>query len=186
MRDLVTLSVKLAAMMLIAALCLGATNMITAGPIQTQERRLAEAARSEVLPGAEGFEAFDLPQAPASIVGAYRSTGGVDGYVFEVSTSGFGGAMGVTVGIAQDGTVSGVRVGTHSETPGLGSKSTDESFYGQYAGKAAMGDALSVVKRAPKDNEIQAITAATITSRAVTGAVNDAMEAYKAAIGGAQ
>ena len=66
----------------------------------------------------------------------------------------------------------------HSETPGLGAKSTEPEWQAQFKGKA-LKDALAVTKQDPaKPNEIKAITAATITSRAVVTGVNAAREDY--------
>ncbi len=180
MRKMMELPVKLAVMMLIAALCLGATDMITQEPIARQERALAEALRVEALPGASSFTLEALPGgAPESLLAAYSAP---EGYVFEVSAGGFGGPIAVTVGISSGGTVAGVRIGTHAETPGLGAKATDEAFYGQFTGKPARP--LSVVKSGVGADTVQAITAATITSQAVTDAVNDAVAAYELVRGG--
>ena len=81
------------------------------------------------------------------------------------------------VGIKSDGTIVGINIGNMSETPGLGAKSKEESFYGQYVQKPATE--LSVVKGgAAGETEIQAISGATITSDAVTNGVNTAVEVY--------
>jgi electron transport complex protein RnfG len=178
---MIELPAKLAVMMLIAALCLGATNMVTAAPIQQQQEMQAESLRREVLPDASSFTPIEIEGAPAALLAAYEAP---EGYVFEMNASGFGGAMGVTVGINQEGILQGMRIGTHSETPGLGTKAAEEPFFGQYAGKAAQP--LTVTKSTPGDGEIQAITAATVTSTAVTNAVNDAIACYALLKGGAQ
>ena len=90
-----------------------------------------------------------------------------------VTAKGFGGDIQLTVGV-KDGVVTGVRIGTHSETPGLGARAAEEKFYGQFTGKSG---ALSVIKTGEAgDSEINAITAATITSTAVTNAVNEALD----------
>ena len=66
----------------------------------------------------------------------------------------------------------------HSETPGLGAKSTEPAWQAQFKGKP-LKDALAVTKQeASKPNEIKAITAATITSRAVVTGVNAARDDY--------
>ncbi len=93
------------------------------------------------------------------------------GYCMEVLPSGFGGTLTVVVGINSDGTVAGAKVTKHSETPGLGAKSqSDPTWIVQFAGKPADGS-LAVTK---DGGDINAITGATITSRAVTKAVNTA------------
>ena len=107
---------------------------------------------------------------------AGQAGGQTVGYVFEMSVNGFGGEMKLTVGIAQD-QVTGVRIASHSETPGLGANADSDSFLSQYVGKGA---GISVIKAGtPAENEILAVTAATISSRAITDAVNEAMDYYE-------
>ena len=94
------------------------------------------------------------------------------GYVITV-TAKDGSQANITfsVGIANDGTVNGYSITSISETPGLGDKAKTEEFSGQFAGKQV--DAFSVVKSAPaSDSEIEAISGATITSKAMTNGVN--------------
>jgi electron transport complex protein RnfG len=71
-----------------------------------------------------------------------------------------------------------MRVGNHQETPGLGANATLSDFYGQYVDKSTESE-LTVVKAGASGNEIQAISGATITSKAVTKGVNIAVAAYK-------
>ena len=93
------------------------------------------------------------------------------GYCMEVLPSGFGGTLTVVVGINTDGTVAGAKVTSHAETPGLGAKAqADPTWIPQFAGKPADGS-LAVTK---DGSDIVPITGATITSRAVTKAVNTA------------
>ena len=83
------------------------------------------------------------------------------------------------VGISKDGNkLTGIKVMQHSETPGLGAKSTEPAWQEQFKGKS-LKEALVVTKDAvKKPEEIKAITAATITSRAVVTGVNAAREDY--------
>ena len=97
--------------------------------------------------------------------------GGVGGYVVEVLARSGVGALTLIVGINADGTVAGAQVTSHGETPGLGAKAqSDAAWVGQYAGQPADGS-LAVTK---DGGTINAITGATITSRAVTLGVNTA------------
>ena len=73
------------------------------------------------------------------------------------------------VGISKDGKITGVEIGNHSETPGLGSKATEPMFKNQYV---------------DKDNEISAMSGATITSNGVTSGVNAAMKIYNEKLSG--
>jgi electron transport complex protein RnfG len=106
------------------------------------------------------------------------------GYVIEVSTKGYGGAIKMFVGIDKSQSITGVLLSSHNETPGLGSKAADEAFSGQYLGAAPEKELFVVKGVAKNDNEIQAISGATITSRAVTQGVSDAIALVRSMAGG--
>ncbi len=174
MRDYLHLGLRLFLIAIIGGLALGGTNAITKDRIAEQNQAEAIAARSYVLPQAAVFE-----QAAITPEGEYASIqevfigvgqdGNKAGATVKLTTSGFGGGMELTVGVGADGSITGVRVGTHSETPGLGAKAQDDAFASQYAGKLAP---LTVVKGDSGEVEISAITGATITSEAVTDGAN--------------
>ena len=172
MREILTVTVKLVAIMLIAGLALGAAYAVTEEPIAAQKAAQAEASRKAVLADASSFEAIALSDS-GNITECYRgldASGSPCGYAVTVNAKGFGGTVVLTVGIA-DGTVTGVRVTSHSETPGLGAKAAEDAFITQFTGKSGT---LTVNKNgATNDQEITAITAATVTSQAVTTAVNE-------------
>lgn len=106
---------------------------------------------------------------------AKDASGNTIGYmVASTSKEGYGGAIDMAVGIALDGTVVGVQVLEMSESAGLGDRAKEDSFRSQYVGKAV--NEYTVVKTgASKENEIDALSGATITSKAVTNAVNAAV-----------
>lgn len=157
----------------ITAGILGLVNMLTKDKIAEQTRLATEAAYAEVLP-AEGYEEvdFDTAQAPeyGIIDKVSRGTGG-EGYVVELSFSGAQSTITAAVGIDASGTVTGVSIISHAETSGLGAKATEASFRDQYIG-AAQDVALTKT-----GGTIEAISGATITSNAVTNAVNVARHA---------
>lgn len=159
---------------------LAGTNLVTRDRIAQQAVQAAEESRKVVLPGAEEFQ----PQED----GAYYtglSGGELVGYVFETSASGYGGPVGVMTGIAADGTITGVAILSHGETPGLGANAEKPDFLEQYL-QAAPEGGLSVIKyQVPGPGQIEAMTGATITSTAVTDAVNQAIELYHQVKGGA-
>ncbi len=101
---------------------------------------------------------------------------------FEIKTKGYKDGFEILVGV-KDGAVAGVAVvSTGEETPGLGTKTNDPAFLSQFDGIS--GEAV-VVKTAPSaDNEIQAVTSATFSSRGVAKAVNIALAAYEMYTGG--
>ena len=105
--------------------------------------------------------------------------------MFETGASGYGGTVSVMTGIDAEGSITGVVILSHDETPGLGANATKSSFLDQYLQPAPEGG-LSVVKyQTPSDGQIEAMTGATVTSTAVTNAVNQAIEQYYAVKGGA-
>ena len=95
------------------------------------------------------------------------------------SSEAYDGTLELSVGIAADGTVKGVEMLSISETAGLGMKAAEEDYASQYAGKQV--EEFTVTKTgATADNEIDAISGATITSDAVTRAVNSGLAYYRA------
>ncbi|MBQ8080375.1 MAG: RnfABCDGE type electron transport complex subunit G, partial [Clostridia bacterium] len=170
---------------LVASLLLGLTNEVTKDAIVQQESAKAEAARQALEPDAEAFEKLELDEGSAlSELYAAQKDGDTIGYVAVVLTRGFGGEVEVTAGFDAEAVLTGISVGgaNFSETPGLGAKSKDEAFTGQFAGKSTP---LKVIKAggAAADNTVDAITAATITSNAVTNAVNTAGNAVRDLLG---
>ncbi len=162
----------------ITALLLGFVNQATAPLIERNNEETRAAAMAELIPDAEFVEA-DPSAVPApdketpAIQNIYEAQkdGETVGYCMEVLPSGFGGTLTVVVGINSDGTVAGAKVTSHSETPGLGAKAqSDPTWITQFAGQPADGS-LAVTK---DGGTINAITGSTITSRAVTLAVNTA------------
>ena len=97
------------------------------------------------------------------------------GYVVDVITNGYGGELEIIMGVGTDGKICAVKILNSSETAGLGAKASEPEFTDKYKGKNTI---LSVVKNEEADfDEIEAISGATITSEAVTRAVNTGLEA---------
>lgn len=184
MRDIIKTTISLLVICFVTALLLAFVNSTTADKIVQRAKSDAEEKRRQVMTEAKSFEEIkDWQNRDESglIREAYAAYDGqeVIGYVFSVVPKGYGGDINVTVGVKADKTISGVQIGDNKETPGLGSKANDESFKGQYIGKG-IDKEIKVVKRAPSaDDEIEAISGATISSRAVTSAVQ-----ASAALGG--
>ena len=179
------------AITLVAGACLGGVYEATKEPIAAANLAAKEAAYRTVLPDAVSFESDDMTEV---IAGANSKVSGLGygnvtvdeaaialdgsgtpmGYVVTTtSKDGYGGAITVSVGVLADGTVNGIAFLTLAETAGLG-MNADTDWKNQYAGKNV--DAFAVTKNgASGENEINAISGATITSNAVTGAVNTAV-----------
>jgi len=165
-----------------AAACVGLAFVYgkTKAVINGQEEVNLKAAILELFPTADGFDditgTIESPDTAVTFESEYGiSRGGkVIGAVIEASAGSYGGPIKVLVGVSDNGTISRIKIMSHSDTPGLGAnaakdtyfvdKDTQTTFYGQFAGKAVT-DPLE-----PK-NDIIAVTASTITSNAVARAV---------------
>lgn len=189
MNKIIRNTVILTLITLIAGLGLGFVYEITKDPIAQAQDDAKKKAWQEVFPEADmnDFEALDVDQVVADdavkAVGANATVdevckAGEDGYVITTtSKEGYGGNIQITVGITADGTVSGISILSISETAGLGMKATEPAFYGQYEGKQT--EKFAVSKDGGEGEPIDAISGATITSRAVTAAVNVALAYYQ-------
>lgn len=189
MRDYVRLAGVLLIVCAIAAALLGYTNEITYERIQEQLVKASDEARKTVLPDADVFEKLDEGTFSSIksntmynfVSEIYTAKAGADviGYAVKVAPKGYGGAVEVVVGITVDGTIQGIKVGNNNETPGLGKNAAAPKFQEQFSGKTWTSPVNVIKSGTPKDNEIAALSGATITSRAVADGVNQALEAAK-------
>lgn len=158
----------------IAAAILAGVNNITAPVIAENDRKAQNAAMQEVLPDATEFTSIEFEKSEASTVSEiYKSNAG---YAVKAAPYGYGGAISMIVGVDNDLKVTGIKIISQSETAGLGAKCTASSFQEQYKGKT---ENIVVSKNGAKGNEIDAISSATVTSKAVTKGVNEAIDAVK-------
>lgn len=183
--EILVLMAKLCVICVVVAGLLAFVNSVTEPVIATNEQREFEKAMTEVLPGAESFErieefSFTTDLSGVTLNSFYKADCG-----FVVSTTcneGYGGDINVMVGVNNDFTVNRIKIMSMSETAGLGAKAGEEEFWGQYGG---LKSEIGVVKNnggSPEDNTVSAISGATVTSKAVTKAVNLALDV---AMGGA-
>lgn len=195
--------VALLVITLVAGFALGAVNEVTKDPIAKAEEKARLEAYEVVYPDAE-FKVMDntkeLLQLGATdskaltdaglgfcsvddVLAALDANGNIIGYVMSTtSPSGYGGDIKVAVGISkEENIITGLSVLSNSETAGLGAKCAEAPFQDQFAGKSANG--INYTKTgASTDTEIDAISGATITSNAVTEAVNSAIAFYNSVL----
>lgn len=190
-------ALALTAITLVSGLALGAVYGITKEPIARQEELAKQEAYQEVFPEAEQFQTVTLDE---ELSGQIRSgldeagytqdsiqevTEALDdegqrlGYAITVLTTvGYGGEIQFSMGVSLDGTVNGISFLSISETAGLGMKADTEEFRGQFAQKQV--EAFTYTKNgASEEDEIDAISGATITTSAVTDAVNAGLCAFR-------
>lgn len=153
----------------IAAAGLAFTNDLTADKIEKLAQETEEKAMKRVI-SADSYEKNTVELNGEHEYYTAKSGGETVGYIFIVSTNGYGGAVKVMTGIGADGKIIAVEVlDASNETPGLGQNVTRKSFWEQFKGKSG---ALTVKQ------DIEPVTGATISSKAVTQSVNDALELY--------
>lgn len=164
-KDFVMPIAVLTAICLVISGALALTNSATAPIIEETARKNAEAARLEVLPTATGFEEVKLESAPATVKEVYKATNGV-GYVFSLTTKGYGGNFKIVCSIDAEGKIVATKLLEHSETQGMGSKAGNADYSDQYIGKDASLEGVNT------------ITGATVTTSAYQRAIADAFVAY--------
>lgn len=178
-------TLKLFLITLVSGVCLSFVYEMTKKPIADAELEEKAAAYKDVYPQASGFFEIDgIAQKLSSSADELEAAGisgtqisdilGVSdgGYVLTSSSfNGYGGEIKIAMGVDQNGVITGVTILSMSETPGLGAKCTEESFYGQFTGIKADNVKYSKTGKSASD-EIDAISGATKTTQAVTDAVN--------------
>ena len=170
---------------LVCSALLGGAYALTKDPIDKAAAEKTNRAIAQVLP-AFSETAYKSVSVGDKTYNYYEATEGasVVGYAIESTTVGFGGNLTLMVGVTPDGVVCNTSVLSQSETPGLGAKcNTDEKFMAQWKGFDPSSKSLSVRK---DGGDVDAITASTITSRAYTEAVKNALEAFKTINNGGQ
>lgn len=189
-------SLILFAITLIAGLLLGGVYAITKNPIaKTQEDKKNEAYQAVFTDAAEFTEVTDATDAQQiladagytkdridEVKAAMDADGNILGYVMTITSSeAYGGELQLAMGIRMDGTVNGISFLSLSETIGLGMEAKKPEFQEQFAGKQVEQFVYSKTGAAA-DNEIDALSGATITTNAVTNAVNAGI-CYAGALG---
>lgn len=179
---------------LIFGLILGLVHEVTAGPIAFQKEKSLKEAYSAVMPDAVDFTDMEITEEDAaeiigdeynaavtSVFEGLDASGETVGYVINVvSHGGYGGDIGFSMGVLEDGSIKGISITSINETPGLGMRAQSDpawlpQFYGQSADtKFTLGE------------NINSITSATFTSRCVTRGVNAGMAYYNSELGGGE
>ena len=157
----------------VVAVALAGINQVTAPIIAASNEAKTQAAVNDVLPGGGESIAFTDESGLISAVFASET-----GYAIKVAPNGFGGAIEMMVGVSKEGTVLGISIIKHAETPSLGAVAADKGSAGQSFRDSFTG--LSGEIAVSKDGgEADTISGATITSRAVADGVNAALNWVK-------
>ena len=183
---------------LVSGLLLGLVYQVTKDPIAHQQELKKQEAYKAVFEDADSFETLieaedpDLSaylnengftsQTVNEVMKAVDASGETLGYAINMTTpEGYGGNITFSMGVRNDGTLNGIEILVIQETAGLGMNATKDEFKGQFKDKNV--EEFVVVKTGSQsDDQIDAISGATITSKAVTGGVNAGLTAYKYAL----
>lgn len=195
MKQIIKDALILTAITLISGCLLGLVYEITKEPIAKAQYNAQQEAYKAVFEEAESFDDFENFDETAAAKAAAESgytentirgavvakdaSGNPLGYVITVTShAGYGGDITFSVGITKEGVVNGYSITAISETAGLGMKAKEEKFSSQFNGKSA--EAFEVVKgTAVNESQIEAISGATITSKAITNGVDAALAYFR-------
>jgi len=180
---------------LVSGCALGAVHEITLAPIQAANEAATAAAYKEVFPDAVDFNEIDVDEAAlATVQGTYADdtinavveavdgSGSLLGYVLTVTSSaGYGGNITFSIGVQNDGTLNGYSITDISETAGLGMKAKEEKFSSQF-NNVSLGDSYLEVSKVDPSGTIDAISGATITSKAMTYGVDAGLMYFRTAL----
>lgn len=170
--EIIKVGLILFAITAISAAVLALADSYTRPVIEENNKIAQNEAMKKVLPEADDFQKLEFTQT-ATVDEVYISE---NGYAVKVSPKGYGGEIGMIVGIDNELLVTGVEIITQSETAGLGANCKTPEFRQRFIGKT---ENIKVVKNGAKDNEVDAISSATITTKAVTLGVNEAISTVK-------
>lgn len=174
LKEILIPTIALFVICLVATALLAFTNSATQDKIAQNAIQTENASRKIVLPSGASFSEVEALDDVSYCIGS-DETGNEVGYVFTSGAKGYGGTVSVMVGVDLEGNITGVEILSHSETPGLGANAVKQDYKDRFVGK---NGTLTVDKTSNEGQNVQAITAATITSKAVVAAVNSALEAF--------
>ena len=180
-RYILRITLVLLTIAVVVAGLLAVVNQLTAPVIAQSTREKTQAAIRQVLPGGYETEITDFSDKTGLVSKVYQ---GKSGYALEVNPVGFDSAICMMVGIDNEGKVLGIAIVSHTESAGLGAVAAADTQKGQTFRQQFAG-AFSSVSVSKDGGEIDAITNATITSRAVCDGVNAALQCV-AGFGGAK
>ncbi len=165
MKEMARYGLVLALICIIAAGLLAGVNSLTKSKIIAQAQAEEAAGLKEVLPEAADFKQVKKNE-ETIYYRAFDNQDKLIGAAFKVSAKGYSSTIETMVGILKDGTITAIKVLSQNETPGLGSQVAGDKFRGQFSNKKDL-------------SAVQAITGATISSRAVINSVRDRAEQIK-------
>ena len=163
----------------IVTFLLAITNKATLKNISLQGQQAAQSSRKMVLSSASNLEEKQSSENNFTYYIGLDDKRNIVGYIFLTKAKGYGGNIETMVGIDKNSVITGVEILSHNETPGLGSNIKNESFKNQFLQNVSDSNFSVVKNKSASKGEIEALTGATISSKAVTDAINQALEQYR-------
>lgn len=165
------LTITLLGITLVTSFLLSIVYTVTKPTIDALNEQARQESMLAVMADATEFSEVAYTET-AGVTGVDAAYNGSEllGYCVQTEPAGFGGAISMMVGVSTDGTVTGVSILEHNETPGVGTNAMTEDFLAQYTGRTG-----TLTVKTGADTDIQHITGATVTSAAVTDGVNIAL-----------
>lgn len=171
MKETIKLGKYLFIICAVAGVTLAGTNHFTSKKIASQKLKAENSALTDVLPVAFCFEVKNnFPKT------GFDDKNNIVGYVLKVIAAGYSSEISALVGIDRDFKVTGVKILSQNETPGLGAKISEKNFLSQFIGKFSE---KILLKKDAQVGEIDGITSATISSRAITDAIRKNIDEFK-------
>lgn len=163
------------------AAVLGVVHYITKDPIEAQLKREVNLSKKVLLPSATTFETVDITNYMVPSVKmlerGFDASGSMVGYLVTMIPKGYGGEILTLVGFDANIAITSYRVLKSNETPGLGDFVAKSDFISHFEGRVDFP--INIVKVPAKQTDIQAITGATISSKAMAQGINQAVEVVK-------
>ncbi|MEW6555719.1 MAG: RnfABCDGE type electron transport complex subunit G [Elusimicrobiota bacterium] len=168
MKEIVKLGKYLFIICVIAGLALAVTSYFTSKKIAQRKLIAEQEALKEVLPSASNFQAKDI------YTEGFDTQNNTVGYILKITAVGYSSEISALIGLDKEFKITGIKILSQNETPGLGTKIIEHSFLSQFIGKFSEEVLLK------KDGgKIDAITSATISSRAITNAIREKINEFK-------
>ena len=177
MKDMVKMGGFLFIIAAVAGVLLAATEMFTSPKISENKKAVLQKAQQEVLPSAKSFEEKEIGESKVKVTIGFDEQKKAVGIVAKVAPKGYGGPIEMVLGLTTNGKISGVKILSQKETPGLGTKLADPVFLKPF---------LELIKTKEKpafyvkqdSGDVDAITAATISSRAFCAGIRNGLKLF--------
>ena len=172
LKEILVPPISLFVVCVVVSIFLAATNILTQPRIGAQKAKSNALAKHEVMPTAKIFKEKTLSGKEYSV--GLNDQGETLGYLFCTEAKGYSGTINIMIGILKDSTISGIKILSHNETPGLGANIENKTFIKQFIKKAPL-NGFNLKNNNQSVEGVNAITGATISSNLLVEAIQNAL-----------